>query len=131
MNARKLDINKKYKAALEVFVEKIKEDSNIISVFVYGSIVGGELWEKSDIDIWLISKENSKKIYNQYSLVVEDIDFQVELYSRNYFLELVDSPHSQSFFRTVLPQSKLIYSKDKVIEDLFNEDHVLGNRDKV
>lgn len=93
-------------------------------------MVGGELWEKSDIDIWLISKENSKKIYNQYSLVVEDIDFQVELYRRNYFFELVDSPHSQSFFRTVLPKSKLIYSKDKAIEDLFNEDHVLGNRDK-
>lgn len=130
MEVGKLDINKKYKAALEVFIEKIKEESNIISVIAYGSVVNGELWEKSDIDIWLISKENSKKIYNQYSLVVEDIDFQVELYSRNYFFELVDSPHCQSFFRSVLPKSKLIYSKDKAIENLFNEDHVLGDRDK-
>lgn len=130
MENMNLDINKKYKAALQAFVEKIKEDSNIISVFAYGSIVDGELWEKSDIDIWLISKENSKKIYNQYSLVVEDIDFQVELYSRNYFFELVDSTNSQSFFRTVLPKSKLIYSKDKAVENLFNEEHILGDRDK-
>lgn len=130
MEVKKLDIKNKYEAALEAFVEKIKEDSNIIAAFAYGSIVSCKLWEKSDIDIWLISKENSKKIYNQYSLIVDDIDFQVELYSRNYFFELVDSSHGQSFFRSVLLQSNLIYSKDQVIENLFNEDHDLGNRDK-
>ncbi len=130
MEVEKLDIKNKYEEALEAFAEKIKEDSNIIAAFAYGSIVSGKLWEKSDIDIWLISKENSKKIYNQYSLIVDDIDFQVELYSRNYFFELVDSPHAQSFFRAVLLQSKLIYSKDKAIENLFNEKHDLGNRDK-
>lgn len=130
MVVEKLDIKNRYKVALEAFIEKIKEDSNIIAVFAYGSIVSGKLWEKSDIDIWLISKENSKKIYNQYSLIINDIDFQVELYSRNYFFELVDSPHGQSFFRTVLLQSKLLYSKDQAIENLFNEEHNLGDRDK-
>lgn len=130
MKVEKLDIKNKYEVALEAFVKKIEEDSNIIAAFTYGSIVSGNLWEKSDIDIWLISKENSKKIYNQYSLIVDSIDFQVELYSRNHFFELVDSPQGQSFFRTVLLQSKLIYSKDQAIENLFNEEHNLGNRDK-
>ncbi len=130
MKVKKSDIKNKYESALEAFIEKIKEDISIIAAFAYGSIVSGELWEKSDVDIWLISKENSKKIYNQYSLILDDIDFQVELYSRNYFFELVDSTHAQSFFRTVLLQSKLMYSKDKAIENLFNEKHDLGNRDK-
>lgn len=130
MKTYKIDVKDKYEKALESFIKKIKKDNNIVAVFSYGSIVNDNLWEKSDIDIWLISKENSKKIYNQYSLVEEDIDFQVELYSRNYFIELVDSHHSQNFFRSVLSKSKLLYSKDETIEKLFNEDKYLGHRDK-
>lgn len=124
------NIKEKYQKALENFVQKVKKDNNIIAAFSYGSIVKDNLWEKSDIDIWLISKENSKKVYNQYSLVEEDIDFQVELYSRNYFIELLDNPASQNLFRTVLKQSNLLFSNDETIEGLFNNDICLGDRDK-
>lgn len=123
-------IKTRYDSALEKFIEKVRSDSNIIAAFSYGSIVDGDLWDKSDIDIWLISKENSKKLYKQYSLVEDDIDFQVELYSRNYFIELVDSPQNQNFFRAVLNRSKLLFSTDETIEKLFNGDELLGDRDK-
>lgn len=123
-------IEKRYHCALDKFIEKVKNDSNIIAAVSYGSVVYGDLWEKSDIDIWLISKENSKKVYKQYSLVEDDIDFQVELYSRNYFIELVDSHQNQNFFRNVINQSKLLFSTDETIERLFNQDKLLGDRDK-
>lgn len=130
MNTNMSYIKKRYNSALEKFVEKVRRDSNIIAAFSYGSITNDNLWEKSDIDIWLISKENSKKVYKQYSLVEDDIDFQVELYSRNYFIELVDTPQNQNFFRTVLNESKLLFSTDETIEKLFNGDKFLGDRDK-
>ncbi len=130
MNTNMSYIKKRYNSALEKFIEKVRRDSNIIAAFSYGSITNDNLWEKSDIDIWLISKENSKKVYEQYSLVEDDIDFQVELYSRNYFIELVDSPQNQNFFRTVLNESKLLFSTDETIEKLFNGDKFLGDRDK-
>ncbi|MGG7165307.1 hypothetical protein [Clostridium ihumii] len=123
-------IKEEYKSALEKFVEKVRRDSNIIAAFSYGSITNDKLWEKSDIDIWLISKENRKNIYKQYSLVEDDIDFQVELYSRNYFIELVDISQNQNFFRTVLNKSNLLFSNDDTIENLFNEDKLLGYREK-
>jgi len=123
-------IKKRYNSALEKFIEKARRDSNIIAAFSYGSITSDNLWGKSDIDIWLILKENSKKVYKQYSLVEGDIDFQVELYSRNYFIELVDSPQNQNFFRTVLNESNLLFSTDETIEKLFNGDKFLGDRDK-
>jgi len=130
MNTNMSYIKKRYNSALEKFIEKVRRDSNIIAVFSYGSITNDNLWEKSDIDIWLISRENSKKVYKQYSLVEDDIDFQVELYSRNYFIELVDSHQNQNFFRNVINQSKLLFSADETIEKLFNQDKLLGDRDK-
>ncbi len=130
MKANMSYIKKRYDWALDKFIEKVKNDGNIIAAVSYGSIVDGSLWEKSDIDIWLISKENSKKVYKQYSLVEDEIDLQVELYSRNYFIELVDSHQNQNFFRNVINQSKLLFSTDETIEKLFNQDKLLGARDQ-
>ena len=130
MNDNSLSIKDRYNSVLEKFIERVKGDSNIIAAFSYGSIIEGKLWDKSDIDIWLISKENSKKIYNQYSLIEDDIDFQVELYSRNYFIELIDSPQNQNFFRSVLSESELLFSWDETIEEIFNGEKFLGDRDK-
>lgn len=123
-------IKEKYDRALQSFIQKVKCDKNIIALFSYGSIVDGSLWDKSDIDIWLISKENKKKIYNQYSLVEEDIDLQVELYSRIFFLELVDRPSSQNFFRSVMMSGHLHYSTDDTITNLFNRETQLGEIEK-
>ena len=123
-------IKSKYESALQEFVNKAKKDSNIIALFSYGSIVTDELWEKSDIDIWLVSKENKKKVYNQYSLVEDDIDLQVELYSRNYFIELVDSPSNQNFFRSAMKHSILHFSTDDSIKKIYTEESYLGEREK-
>ncbi len=124
------ELNNKYNRILEAFLDKIKKDKEIIGVISYGSIVNGNLWEDSDIDIWLISKDNNKNIYKQFSLIEEDIDLQVELYSRKYFIELAQSPQNYSIFKSILNQSKLLYCTDNMIKNLYSDKGTLGTIEK-
>lgn len=124
------ELNNKYNRIVETFLDKIKKDKEIIGVISYGSIVNGNLWEDSDIDIWLISKENNKNIYKQFSLIEEDVDLQVELYSRKYFIELAQSPQNYSIFNSIINHSKLLYCTDNMIKNLYSDMETPGTIEK-
>ncbi|MHA2242202.1 MAG: nucleotidyltransferase domain-containing protein [Candidatus Thorarchaeota archaeon] len=58
MNVDSFD-SSNHQAALDSFVEQIQKDPNILAAFVYGSMVQGDVWEESDIDMLLVTKDDS------------------------------------------------------------------------
>ena len=53
-----------YQKAYNSIIEKLKEKNNIIGVMVFGSMVSGDLWEESDIDLFVITKDGPSCIEN-------------------------------------------------------------------
>ncbi|MDD3225178.1 MAG: nucleotidyltransferase domain-containing protein [Clostridium sp.] len=49
-----------YQRVFTRVVEKLKENSDVLAVTVFGSMVSGDLWEESDIDLLLITKIEKK-----------------------------------------------------------------------
>jgi len=51
------DLRQKFDKALELFMNRIEADNSILAVFVLGSYTNGIVWEKSDIDMVIVTKE--------------------------------------------------------------------------
>ena len=46
--------------ALASFVEKIEKDRYVIAAMVCGSLAYDEVWEKSDLDLLIITRDETK-----------------------------------------------------------------------
>ncbi|MHA2033109.1 MAG: nucleotidyltransferase domain-containing protein [Candidatus Kariarchaeaceae archaeon] len=119
-----------YHNALESFLEQIHEDKSIIAAILFGSLVDGDVWEKSDIDITLITSDEQTP-YKNYWLMDDAFDrsIQVTVYSRNQFKrEIEKSLHGSSMLH-VITTSKILFSKDETITEYYEDALSLGNRD--
>jgi predicted nucleotidyltransferase len=54
-------VQKRYEAAVDVFVERVRQDTHILAAILFGSLSYDEVWEQSDIDMWLIARDESSK----------------------------------------------------------------------
>ncbi|WDU81973.1 nucleotidyltransferase domain-containing protein [Caloramator sp. Dgby_cultured_2] len=76
---------KSYQEAYDKAFGKLKNNSNVIAIIVYGSIVSGDIWEESDIDFFVITKEQNK-LMNLYSKI-NDVPIQVNYISKEIFIK--------------------------------------------
>ncbi len=118
-----------YNAALESFVNKVKQDRNIIAVMLFGSLSYDTVWHKSDIDIILISRQE-KQAGQFLSLVENGINIHAMIHPRNKFKQALEGTLQNSFFHSTFAKSTLLYTTDETIRDYYeNIDH-LGAHDR-
>jgi predicted nucleotidyltransferase len=55
------DVRKRYEEAVESFVARVREDTHILAAILFGSLSYDEVWEHSDIDMFLIARDESSK----------------------------------------------------------------------
>jgi predicted nucleotidyltransferase len=118
-----------YEVALEDFISRIKKDSNIIAGILYGSMVSGKVWEKSDLDLLFISKDETKP-YSQFWLVDGDIKVQVSIESRRHFRRTVESSLESSHIFHILSTSRLLFCEDESLTGYIENASRIGERDR-
>ena len=123
------DILQTYHTALDDFVERIKRDSNIIAAILFGSLVSGKVWEESDIDLLLISKDEKKPL-RQYWIVDGTIVIQVAIESRQNFRQAVERSLGSSQLLHILATGKMLFSTDETLQEYMEEAKRIGDRDK-
>lgn len=118
-----------YNAALESFVNKVKQDRNIIAVMLFGSLSYDTVWHKSDIDIILITRQEKQP--GQFLALVENgVNIHAMIHSRNKFKQAIEGTLQNSFFHSTFAKSTLLYTTDETIRDYYeNIDH-LGAHDR-
>lgn len=118
-----------YEESMKDFVERVEKDSNVIAAILFGSLVTGKVWNESDIDIILISKDNTKD-YDQYWIADGDIIIQVGIYSRRYFRQSVETSLEGSLIHHILSTGKLLFSKDDSLTQYLEDLDRIGERDR-
>ena len=121
---QQMEIRERYMAALDSFVEKVKDDPNVIAVIIYGSLAYDVLWEKSDIDMELVVREQTLK-NRSYCIVEDDITINVNLVLRNEFKRYME----RSVGGTFLSKGKIIYTTDDSLYEYFEELKTIGKDD--
>jgi predicted nucleotidyltransferase len=122
-------IRARYQAALEAFVEKVRQDSYVIAAILGGSLSHDQVWEKSDIDILLVGR--SEKVRERsYYLLEDGINIHAWLLSRSRFKEQIERALQSSFFHSYFSKSTLLFSTDETISEYYQNIQRLGARDR-
>jgi predicted nucleotidyltransferase len=109
-----------YQKASEKLINLLKINKKVLAIFAFGSIVSGDLWEESDIDIFVVYKDEFEDVRDIYSEIL-DIPVHMKLLNKEKFLYLYKSDGKKGFIRKLLISSKIIFSRDDEIESIFNK----------
>jgi uncharacterized protein len=122
-------VQQRYEEALASFVEKVRQDRYIIAAILCGSLAYDQVWEKSDIDIMLIGKEEKKPVQDFY-LVENGINIHALLFPRSKFKGNLEGALQGSFFHSFFSKSTLLFSTDETIQEYYENIHHVGARDR-
>ncbi|UCG01694.1 MAG: nucleotidyltransferase domain-containing protein [Candidatus Heimdallarchaeota archaeon] len=122
-------LRQKFDKALELFMNRIEPDNSILAVFVLGSYTNGIVWEKSDIDMVIVT--NEERVL-QDLIVVRENDVQINAYimSRNDYRRNQQRFLQGSMMHHMLSTSKLIHSIDRGISEFNRDMFTVAERDR-
>lgn len=109
-----------YQKSSEKLINDLKINKKVLAIFAFGSIVSGDLWEGSDIDLFVVYKDNFEEVRDVYSEIL-DIPVHMKLLNKERFLDLYKNDGRKGVIRNLLISSKIIFSRDDEIENTFNK----------
>ena len=118
-----------YQNAFSEITEGLKKNKDIVAIFVFGSMVTGDLWEGSDIDLFVICNEAFHKVRDVYTEVLQ-IPVHSKFLSKKRFIESYEGEGIKGTIRNTLISSKLIYSKDEDISNIYSDTRYSINLDR-
>lgn len=119
---------KLYQDAYETTLNKLVNNSQVISIVVYGSMVSGDIWEESDIDFLVITKEKSR-VEHIYSKVL-NIPVHIYYISKDTFIDSYKNLLKGGTFHKAFFTGKLVYCSDNEIKEIHMSTRFYKDRDR-
>ncbi|MBK1812107.1 nucleotidyltransferase [Clostridium sp. YIM B02505] len=122
------ELKDRYNAAVNSFVSKVKDDPNVIAVIVCGSVAYDVVWEKSDIDMTLVVRDQSLKS-TSYCIVEDGITINVDLMLRSSFKRGLERNLGGTFSQSYFSKGKIVYTNDDSLYEYFEDMKIIGSDD--
>lgn len=122
-------LRERFQGAIDAFVEKIEDDLNVIAVLVAGSFAYDVLWEKSDIDMMIIVRDQ-KLTSTTVSLVEDGLTINAGLIPRSAFKRGMEGSIGGSFFQSFISNGKIVFTRDESLYEYLEELRHIGDDDK-
>ena len=119
----------RFENALEIVQDDLELDDHVLAAILCGSLSYDEVWDKSDIDLVVITTDEKKSLAHDISLVAEDVNIHTALIPRNEFKRNLEAAHRNSFQHSIYARSKLLFSKDPSIDEVYEQLDKLGKHD--
>lgn len=118
---------KTYQDAYEIALNKFKKNKQTLAVVVYGSMVSGDIWEESDMDFLLITREQNKtdSIYSK----ILNVPVHINYISKDIFIHSYNSMLKGGTFHKVFFSGKLVYCIDEDIKEIHVSTRFYNDRD--
>ncbi len=123
------NVQQRFAEALESFVARVKQDPYVIAALLFGSLAYDQVWEKSDIDIILVGKDE-RKPERSYALVENGINIHIIMLSRSKFKQALEGSLQSSFFHSSFSKSTLLFSRDESLREYYDNVKRVGARDR-
>ncbi len=118
----------RYQSAIDQFIHKIREDVNVIAVIISGSVAYDVIWEKSDVDMTVVVRDQ-KLSNNSLSIVEDGITFNLYLIQRSSFKRGMERALGGSILQSFLSNGKIVYTVDESLYDYFEDIKHIGEDD--
>jgi uncharacterized protein len=128
-DTRKAAVRQRYEEALESFVARVKQDRYIVAAILFGSLAYDDVWEKSDIDMLLIVRDD-KADDRFYTLVENGISIHTNLVTRSKFKATFERALQGTWAQSVLARSTLLFSADETLQAYYENVRHVGSRDR-
>ena len=129
MSTSTASVQKKFTEALEELIAQVKQDRSILAAILCGSLSHDTVWEKSDIDLVLVTVDDKAVDQGGHSLYAGGVNVHVSLMPRAQFRKTVEGAVRNSFLHSLLAKGRLIYTHDETIAVLCGRLHEIGERD--
>ncbi len=116
-----------YEKALNDFVERAKSDEYILSVILGGSLAYDTVWEKSDIDLLIVTRDEIQK--PMVGGLENDVMVYLYLFTRDQFRKQIQRVTDGSPLHSTFNVSKIAFTRDDTIHDLYEDMENIGSRD--
>jgi Polymerase beta, Nucleotidyltransferase len=118
-----------FSKALDALVEQVKEDRSILAAILCGSLSHDTVWEKSDIDLALVTVDDKKIAASDVALNADGVNIHAFMIPRTEFRQTVEGATRNSFVHSLLAKGRLLYSHDPTIDALCASLSAIGERD--
>jgi predicted nucleotidyltransferase len=122
-------VQKKFIEALDDLVAQVKQDRSILAAILCGSLSHDTVWEKSDIDLALVTIDDRKVDSAHLALYANGMNVHAFLMPRADFRKTVEGAVRNSFMHSLLAKGRLLYTHDETIAALCAKLHEIGERD--
>jgi hypothetical protein len=123
------ELQQKYVIALDELVAQLKRDRSILAAILCGSLSHDTVWEKSDIDLALITIDDKKTDCAHLALDAGGVNVHAFMMPRLEFRKTVEGVVRNSFMHSLLAKGRLLYTHDDTLVDLCTRLKEIGERD--
>ncbi|NEZ45624.1 nucleotidyltransferase domain-containing protein [Clostridium niameyense] len=119
----------RYQKAFNTIIERLKDNDKVLAVMVFGSMVTGDLWEESDIDLFIILDKKSssiKKIYTEE----KGVPIHIKLLDSNELNTIYDDDLRGGKTHRIFASSRLVFSKDLSVNSWYDKCRYYPDRDR-
>jgi hypothetical protein len=127
---RNVPVQAKFTAALGALVEQLKTDTSVLAAILCGSLAHNTVWEKSDIDLVLVTIDDKLVRPSGVALNADGVNIHAFLMPRREFRQVVEGSIRNSFTHSFLTKGRLLYTHDPTIADLCATLGEMGDRDR-
>ena len=128
----------RFEKALELFLERVRTDSNLLAAVLVGSLTEETVWRRDAISLWMIEKDGVTKRLRAdgedprifRTLVEEGVNLHVELIPRARFKRMVEGTARTAFRYSYFARRKLVYCNDPSLAKWFEDADTLARRDQ-
>ncbi len=118
-----------FTAALDALVPQLQSDRSIVAALLGGSLSHDRVWEKSDIDLLLVTVDDKLAGPPHISLNADGVNVHALLMQRAEFRKLADGAVHHSFMHSFLAKSRVLFTHDDTIHDICARLQKIGERD--
>jgi uncharacterized protein len=119
----------RFTEALAALVEDIKRDKSILAAILCGSLSHDTVWNRSDIDLALVTIDDPKIKLESAALYADGVNVHAFLLTRTELRKAVEASLRSSFVHSLLAKGKLLYTHDPTIETMLEGLDRIGERD--
>src|SRR5581483_10837240 len=123
VSAPRISIQQKFAEALDELVALIREDRSVLAAILCGSLSHDTVWEKSDIDLVLVTIDDRKVESTNLPLYAAGVNVHACLMPRAEFRKTAEGAIRSSMIHSLLAKGRLLYTHDESIADLFAQLH--------
>jgi hypothetical protein len=119
-----------FSKALDELVAQIQQDRTVLAAILCGSLSHDTVWDKSDIDLALVTVDDRKGEGRGISLYADGLNTHAFVMSRTEFRKTVEGSVANSFMHSLLAKGRLLYTHDESISPLWERLQLMGKRDR-